>query len=227
MDYRVVSTLGSVFSAYLVWFGYSLTFVTHPSILHWTLLYLHPSYQSLTSFEPTYFIVLHDLIPFSCDQRRMQTSLGFSGRVFTCLWTLGSTSPMMVGPVMLLMHLGWCTHIDSWDVVSWFAYISDLEFWSTFVWSIILVLLRQHSFGDVWTCFSICSLRLYICFFSLHHHWAYPRVSCLMQFCALSWLLFYTEAYPIFQFIRCFVDFSHYLIYFLIFASRHTGAYPI
>ena len=96
---RVVDTLGSVFSAYLVGFGYPLSFVTHLSILHWTLLYLRPSYQSLTSFEPTYFIVLHDLIHFSCDQRRMQTSLGLSGWVFTCLWTLGSTSLMMVGPI--------------------------------------------------------------------------------------------------------------------------------
>ena len=85
MEHRVIDTLGSVFSAYLVWFGYSPIFVTHPSILHWTLLYLHPSYQSLTSFEPTYFIVLHDLIHFFCDQRRMQTSLELSGWVFTCL----------------------------------------------------------------------------------------------------------------------------------------------
>ena len=68
MDHRVIDTLGSVFSAYLVWFGYSLTFVTHSCILHCTLLYLHPSYQSLTPFEPTYFIVLHDLIPFSLSE---------------------------------------------------------------------------------------------------------------------------------------------------------------
>ena len=127
MDHRVIDTLGSIFSAYLVWFGYSLIFVTHPSILHWTPLYLHPSYQSLTSFEPTYFIVLHDLIPFSCDQRRMQTSLELSGWVFTCLWTFGSTSSVMVGSVRLLIYMWWCTHIDSWHVVSWFAHILDLE----------------------------------------------------------------------------------------------------
>ena len=140
MDHRVIDTLGSVFSVYLVWFGYSLIFVTHPSILHWTLLYLHPSYQSLTSFEPTDFIVLHDLIHFFCDQRRMQTSLGLFDRVFTCLWTLGSTSPMMVEPVILLVHLWWCTHIDSWDAVSWFAYISDLEFWLAFVhWGYVYI----------------------------------------------------------------------------------------
>ena len=85
--------------------------------------------------------------------------------VFTCLWTLGSTSSVMVGSIRLLIHLGWYSHVDSWYVVSWFAYISDLEFWLAFVWSIILVLLCQHSFSDVWTCFNVCSLRLYMCFF--------------------------------------------------------------
>ena len=71
MDYRVNSTLGSVFSAYLVWFGYPLSFVTDPSILHWTLLYLRPSYQSLTSFEPTNFTILHDLILLSWSEEDM------------------------------------------------------------------------------------------------------------------------------------------------------------
>ena len=125
----------------------------------------------------------------------MQTSLELSGWVFTCLWTLGSASSVMVEPVRLLIHLWWCTHIDSWHVVSWLAYISDLEFWSAFVWSIILVLLCQHSFGDVWSCFSVCSLRLCVSF-SLHHHWAYPRVSCMVTFYVWSWLLSYTGAYP-------------------------------
>ena len=113
-------------------------------------------------------------LPHSLDQRKIWASLKLSGWVFTCLWTLGSTSPMMVGPIRLLMHLWWCTHIDSWHVVSWLAYISDLEFWSAFVWSIILVLLCQHSFGDVWSCFSIGSLRLCISF-SLHHHEHIPE----------------------------------------------------
>ena len=221
MDHRVIDVLGSVFSVYLVWFGYSLSFVTHLYILHWTLLYLHPSYQSLTSFEPTYFIVLHDLIPFSCDRRRMQTSLGFSGRVFTCLWALGSTSPMMVGPVGLLIYLWWCTHIDSWHIVSWFACISDLESWSSFVWSIILVLLCQHSFGDVWSCLSICSLRLCISF-SLHHHWAYPRVSCLVTLCILCWLLFHVGAYPHLWVHRMFCRFFSLLSLFLdLYGSSH------
>ena len=71
MDHRVIDTLGSVFSAYLVWFGHSLIFVTHPSILHWTSLYLHPSYQSLTSFESTYFTILHDLILLSWSEEDM------------------------------------------------------------------------------------------------------------------------------------------------------------
>ena len=215
MDYRVVGTLSSVFSAYLVGFGHSLIFVTHPSILHWTLLYLRPSYQSLTSFEPTYFIVLHDLIHFSCDQRRMQTSLELSGWVFTCLWTLGSTSPMMIGPIRLLMHLWWCTHIASRHVVFWFAYILDLGSRSAFVWSIILVLLCQHDFIDALTCFSICSLRLCMCFFSLHHHWAYPKMSCLVTFCALSWLLFYTGAQPHPQVHQMFCRLFSLLILFL------------
>ena len=65
MDHRVIDTLGSVFSTCLVRMGYPLSFVTHPYILHLTPLYLHPSYQSLTSFEPTYSIILHDFIPFS------------------------------------------------------------------------------------------------------------------------------------------------------------------
>ena len=39
-------------------------------------------------------------------------------------------------------------------------YISDLESWSAFVWSVILVLLCQHSFCDVWSCLSIYSLML-------------------------------------------------------------------
>ena len=55
----------SIFLTYLVWFGYPLTYVTHPYILHLAPLYLYPSCQSLTSFEPTYFIILHDFIPFS------------------------------------------------------------------------------------------------------------------------------------------------------------------
>ena len=65
MDYRVIGTLGSIFLTYLVRLGYPLSFVTHLYILYWTLLYLHSSYQSLSSFEPTYFTILHDLILLS------------------------------------------------------------------------------------------------------------------------------------------------------------------
>ena len=64
MDHRVVDTLGSDFSTYLARLGYPLSFVTHSYILHSAPLYLHPSCQSLTSFEPTYFIILHGFIPF-------------------------------------------------------------------------------------------------------------------------------------------------------------------
>ena len=134
---------------------------------------------------------------------------------------------MMVGPIRLLMHLWWCTRIDSWHIVSWFAYISDLEFWSALVWSVISVLLCQHSFGDVWTCFSICSLRLYICFFSLHHHWAYPRVSCSVTFCVLCWLLSYTRAYPHLWVHRMFCKFFSLLDLFLdLYGSSQRGIPP-
>ena len=103
---------------------------------------------------------------------------------------------MMVGLIRLLMYLWWCTHIDNWDTVSWFAYISDLEFWLAFVWSIILVLLCQHSFGDVWSCFSICSLRLCICFFHCIIIGHIPECLCLVTFCVLCLLLSYTRASP-------------------------------
>ena len=98
----------------------------------------------------------------------------------------------MVGPVRLLMHLWWCTHIDSWHVVSWSAYILDLESWSTFVWSIILVLLCQHSFDDVWSCFSICSLRLCISFFiasslSISQSVLFGDILCLILVTILHW----------------------------------------
>ena len=133
---------------------------------------------------------------------------------------------MMVGPVMLLMHLGWCTHIDSWDVVSWFAYISDFESWSAFVWSIVLVLLCQHSFGDVWSCFSIGSLRLCISF-SLHHHWAYLIVSYLVTFYVLCWSLSYTRAYPHIWVHRMFYRFFSLLDLFLdLYGSSHWGISP-
>ena len=39
------------------------------------------------------------------DERRMWTSLELFGLVFTCPWTLGSTSFMMLGLVRLLMYL--------------------------------------------------------------------------------------------------------------------------
>ena len=125
-------------------------------------------------------------------QRKTQTSLELSGWVFTCLWALGSTSSVMVGPVRLLIYLWWCTRIDSWHIVSWFAYISDLEFWSALVWSVISVLLCQHSFGDVWTCFSICSLRLCMCFFiasslSISQSVLFGEIPCLMLVTILHW----------------------------------------
>ena len=115
--------------------------------------------------------------------------------------------------------------IDSRHVVSWYACISGLESWSASIWSIILVLLCQHSFDDVWSCFSICSSRLCVSF-SLHHHWAYPRVSCMVTFCVWRWLLSYTGAYTHPWVHRIFCRFSHCSFYCLIFMGRHTGAYP-
>ena len=109
MDHRVVGTLGSVFSAYLVWFGYSLSFVTHLYIhvglcytcthliraLHLLSPHVSPSYMTLSSY---------------LDQMKIWTSLELSSWVFTRLWTLGSTSSVMVGPVRLLMYLWWYSH---------------------------------------------------------------------------------------------------------------------
>ena len=112
----------------------------------------------------------------------------------------------MVGPVILLIQLWWCTHIDSWHVVSWLAYISDLEFWSAFVWSIILVLLCQYSFGDVWSCFSIGSLRLCISF-SLHHHEHIPEY--LVRWHSVSHVDYYLTLghTPILEFVGSFAVF--------------------
>ena len=131
----------------------------------------------------------------------------------------------MVGPVRLLMYLWWYSHIDSWHVVSWFAYISDLEFWSAFDWSIIFVLLRQHSFGDAWTCFSICSLRLCMCFFiasslSISQSVLFGDILCLMLVTISHWGIPPSLSPP-----DLLMFFSHCSIYFLIFASRHIGAF--
>ena len=62
--------------------------------------------------------------------------------------------------------------------------------------------------------------------FSLHYRWAYPRVSCVVTFYVLCWLLFYIGAYPHPWVHEIFSRFSHYSFYFLILVSRHTRAYP-
>ena len=67
-----------------------------------------------------------------------------------------------------------------------------------------------------------------ICVFSLHHHWAYPRVSCLMTFCVLSWLLFYTGAYPHPWVHRIFLQILSLLDLLLdLHGSSHWGIPPI
>ena len=51
---------------------------------------------------------------------------------------------------------------------------------------------------------------------------------CLVWWHSMSYVGYYLTLghTPIFEFIGCFADFSHYLIYFLIFMGRHTRAYP-
>ena len=112
------------------------------------------------------------------------------------------------------------------DIVFWFVYIPGLESWSAFVWSIILVLLCQHDFSDAWTCFGICSLRLCIGFFHCIIIEHIPE--CLVWWHSVPYLGYYFTLWhnPILKFIRCFVDFSHYSVHFLVFASRHIGATP-
>ena len=59
-----------------------------------------------------------------------------------------------------------------------------------------ICLAYYFSLCDAWSCLNICWLRL---LFSLHWHWAYPRVYCMVTFCVLCWSLFYTTAYPYFS----------------------------
>ena len=94
---------------------------------------------------------------------------------------------MMVGPVRLLIYLWWCTHIDSWHVVFWFAYISDLESWSAFVWSIILVLLCQHSFSVALVLFKhlFFDVRLFHCIIVEH------ILECLVWWHSMSYVGYY------------------------------------
>ena len=86
-----------------------------------------------------------------------------------------------------------------------------------------ICLAYYFSLCDAWSCLNICWLRL---LFSLHWHWAYPRVYCMVTFCVLCWSLFYTGAYPHLWVHKIFCRFSHYSIHFLIIVSRHIGAYP-
>ena len=138
-------------------------------------------------------------------QRRIQTSLELSGWVFTCFWTLDSTYFMMVGPVRLLIYLWWCFHVDSWHVVSWFAYILDLESWSAFVWSLILVLLYQHSFSVALVSFKhlFINVRLFHCIIIEH------ILECLIWWHSVSYVSYYLTLVhtPIIEFIRSFAYF--------------------
>ena len=72
MDYRVVDTLSLVFSTYLVWFKYPLTFVTYSIFCLW-----HCLIQSLIDISPIYLIIEHDLIPFSWSRKDADQSWVF------------------------------------------------------------------------------------------------------------------------------------------------------
>ena len=139
------------------------------------------------------------------DQRRIQVSLELSGWIFTCLWTLGSTSSMMVGPVRLLIYLWWCFHVDSWHVMSWLAYILDLESWSAFVWFFVLVLFCQHSFNVALVLFKhlFIDVRLFHCIIVEH------ILECLVWWHSMSYVGYYLTLghTPILEFIRSFADF--------------------
>ena len=67
----------------------------------------------------------------------------------------------------------------------------------------------------------------YVYLFSLHHRWAYPRVSCIVTFCVWRWILSYTGAYPHPWVHQIFCGFSHHSIYFLIFVGPTLGHTPI
>ena len=175
---------------YLCWTSKHHTFDT---IIHAFIL----SEPCISYFEPTYFIILHDFIPLFWLEEGYKSALSFFCRVFTCLWTLGSTSSMMVEPVSLLMYLWWCFHIDSWHVMSWLMCILDLESWLEFVWPIILVYVMH---GLVWTFVDWDYM------FSLHCHWAYPK--CFVWWHFMSYVGHYlTQGHTIiFEFIRSFID---------------------
>ena len=134
----------------------SLSLIWLPTYLCWTSK--HPTFDTIipASILSHIFFRTHLfhhptwLYPLLLIRRGWRSILSFFGRVFTCLWTLGSTSSMMVEPISLMMYLWWCFHVDSWHITSKHACILDLESWLAFVYLIILVSMI-HDF--VWTIF--------------------------------------------------------------------------
>ena len=112
---------------------------------------------------------------------------------------------MMVGPVRLWIYLWWCFHVDSWHVVSWLAYILDLESWSVFVWFFVLVLFCQYSFSVALVLFKhlFIDVRLFHCIII-------ERIlECLVWWHSVSYVGYYiTLGHTlILEFIRSFADF--------------------
>ena len=98
---------------------------THFPLLHTHTSYIWHHYTCIHLVRASHLLSPHISSPYmtlshSLDQVRMQTNLEFSGRVFTCLWTLGSTSSMMVGPFRLFIRLNilTCLHFGLRVLVS-------------------------------------------------------------------------------------------------------------
>ena len=112
---------------------------------------------------------------------------------------------MIVGLVRLLIYLWWCFHVDSWHVVSWLAYILDLESWSAFVWSPVLFLLYQHSFNVALVSFKhlFIDVRLFHCIIIEY------ILECLVWWHSVSYVGYYLTLghTPILEFIRSFANF--------------------
>ena len=191
---------------------------THFPLLHTHTFYIWHHYTCIHLVRASHLLSLHISSSYmtlssSLYQRRIQTSLELSGWVFTCLWTLGSTSSVMVGPVRLLIYLWWCFHVDSWHVVSWLTYILDLESWSAFVWSLIWVLLYQHSFSVA----SVSFKHLFINVRLFHYIIIEHILECFVWWHSVSYVGHHLTLghTPIFEFISFFLQISSLLDLFL------------
>ena len=133
---------------------------------------------------------------------------------------------MIVGLVRLLIYLWWCFHVDSWHVVSWLAYILDLESWSAFVWSPVLFLLYQHSFSVALVSFKhlFIDVRLFHCIIVEY------ILECLVWWHSVSYVGYYLTLghTPILEFIRSFANFLiTRSIFFYLYESSYWGIPPL